>query len=74
MGIALRVDLLIFAGLIILALLSWFAWDRRYRKNQGTDVPEGYVATAEVFIDPVNGKKFRVYYDPKTGNRFYREG
>lgn len=67
------INLLIFAVLLIIAFLSWFIWDKRYRGNQGTDIPKGYTATDEVFIDPVNGHKLRVYYDPRTGNRFYHK-
>lgn len=73
MGIAVSINLLIYGGLLIIALLSWFIWDKRYRRNHGTDIPKGYVVTDEVFIDPVNGKKLKVYYDPQTGNRFYHE-
>ena len=73
MGIVAGINVLIYDGLIIIALLSWFIWDKRYRKNHGKDIPKGYVATDEVFIDPVNGKKLKVYYDPQTGNRFYHE-
>lgn len=74
MGIAIAINVLIYGGLLILALLSWFIWDKRYRRNHGSDIPKGYIATDEVFIDPVNGKKLKVYYDPQTGNRFYHEG
>lgn len=73
MGIAVAINVLIYGGLLVLALLSWFIWDKRYRRNHGTDIPKGYIATDEVFIDPINGKKLKVYYDPQTGNRFYRE-
>ena len=73
MEIALAINLLIYGGFFIIALLSWLIWDKRYRKNHGADIPKGYVATDEVFIDPVNGKKVKVYYEPQTGNRFYKE-
>ena len=73
MEIALGIDLLIYGGLIVVALLSWFIWDKRYRKNHGTDIPKGYVATDEVFIDPLSGKNLKVYYNPQTGDRFYHE-
>ena len=45
-------------------------WDKRYRKGR-RDIPPGYERTEEVFIDPVDGDKIRVYYNPKTGERFY---
>ncbi len=71
MRIAITLNLLIYGVLLIIAFLSWFIWDKRYRRNHETNIPKGYEATEEVFIDPVNGHKFRVYYDPRTGNRFY---
>ena len=56
--------MLFYGGVIIIALLSWFIWDKRYHSNHGTDIPEGYIITPEVFIDPINGKELKVYYDP----------
>jgi hypothetical protein len=73
MGVAVAINSLIYGGFLLIGLLSWFIWDKRYRSNHGADIPKGYLATEEVFIDPVNGKKFRVYYNPQTGNRFYHE-
>ncbi|WP_407314862.1 hypothetical protein [Desulfosporosinus sp. SB140] len=73
MRTAVGIYALIYGGFIIIALFSWFIWDKRYRKNHGTVIPKGYVATEEVFVDPVSGTKLKVYYDPQTGNRFYRE-
>jgi len=73
MGIAVVVNLLVYGGFLVIALLSWFIWDKRYRRNHGVDIPKGYVATDEIFIDPISGKKLIVYYDSQTGNRFYHE-
>jgi len=67
------VIILIYVGIIVIALLSWFIWDKRYRNNHGAEIPKGYVITPEVFIDPVSGKELKVYYDPQTGDRFYHE-
>jgi len=67
------INLLIYGGFVVIALLSWFIWDKRYHRNHGTDIPEGYLPTTEVFIDPITNKELRVYYDPQTGNRFYHE-
>lgn len=67
------IALLYWCGFILIALLSWFIWDKRYHKNHGTEVPQGYILTAEVFIDPISGKELKVYYDHKTGDRFYNE-
>ncbi|WP_019225703.1 hypothetical protein [Dehalobacter restrictus] len=74
MRITAEIYILLEVGIfLIIAFCSWFIWDKRYRKNHGNDIPKGYMATDEVFIDPVNGKKFKVYYEPETGNRFYKE-
>lgn len=54
---------------VIFAIVGYFLWDRRYRgSGQGTFQP-----TAEVFKDPTTGKMTRVYEDPKSGKREYRE-
>ena len=63
----------IWGGLLIIGLLSWFIWDKRYRQNVGKDLPQGYKKTDEVFIDPVDGRRQRVYYNPDTGDRQYIE-
>ncbi|WP_041276079.1 hypothetical protein [Desulfosporosinus acidiphilus] len=68
-----RINLLFLVGLIIIAVLSWLIWDKRYRKNHGENIPKGYIATNEVFHDPVTNKRLRVYYNPLTGDRFYHE-
>ncbi|MDA8441760.1 MAG: hypothetical protein M0Z55_05220 [Peptococcaceae bacterium] len=59
--------------IIILALLGLIFWDKRYRKNHGLHVPLGFEKTDEINIDPSNGKRFRVYYNSTTGERFYHE-
>jgi len=62
--------------ILILAVLifgSWFIWDRRFKTKHGTDVPEGFIRTSEVSIDPTTGKRLVVYYHPETGKRFYKE-
>jgi heme/copper-type cytochrome/quinol oxidase subunit 2 len=63
------ISILIF---IILAVLSWLYYDKRYKKSE-TKVPTGYIWTEEISIDPATGKKERVYYNPDTGDRFYKE-
>lgn len=62
--------------ILLLAVLifgSWFIWDRRFKTKHGTDVPEGYIRTNEVSIDPTTKKRLVVYYHPETGKRFYKE-
>ena len=62
-------QLVIFGFLVVFAIVGYFIWDRRYRgDNQGNFKP-----TSEVFKDPTSGKLTRVYEDPETGARQYRE-
>ncbi|HHY21354.1 MAG TPA: hypothetical protein GX525_05595 [Bacilli bacterium] len=58
---------------LILIFGSWFVWDRRFKTKHGQNVPEGFVRTNEVTLDPTTKKKLVVYYNPKTGERFYKE-
>ena len=59
--------------LIILIIGSWFIWDRRFKTKHGSQVPKDFVRTNEVSIDPVTNKRLVVYFNPKTGERFYKE-
>ena len=59
--------------LVVLILGSWFIWDRRFKKKHGEQVPEGFVRTNEVSIDPTTKKKLVVYFNQDTGERFYKE-
>ncbi|OZI12732.1 hypothetical protein CEW92_05065 [Bacillaceae bacterium SAS-127] len=59
--------------LLVLIFGSWFIWDRRFKTKHGKDVPQGFVRTEEVSIDPTTGKKMVVYFNPETGERFYKE-
>jgi hypothetical protein len=62
-------QLILLAVVIVFAIVGYFVWDRRYRGHK-----EGvFVPTDEVFKDPTTGKLTRVYEDPKTGARQYRE-
>jgi hypothetical protein len=54
---------------IVFAVIGYFVWDRRYRgEKDGVFKP-----TDEVFKDPTTGKMTRVYEDPETGARQYRD-
>ncbi|MBY6037836.1 hypothetical protein KUV80_14280 [Fictibacillus nanhaiensis] len=61
-----------FIVLVVLFIISWTYFDKRYKKSE-TKVPTGYIWTEEISIDPTTGKKERVYYNPDTGERFYKE-
>jgi hypothetical protein len=54
---------------LIFAVIGYFIWDQRYRGGGG----DAFKPTGEVFRDPTSGKMTRVYEDPKTGQRQYRE-
>jgi hypothetical protein len=61
-------------ALAVIAVLSFFFWDKRYgSRKRNREIPDGYVPTEEVSIDPTTGKKERVYYKPQTGDRLYIE-
>ena len=60
---------LIQLSIVIFAVISLSIWDKRYIKNHGVNIPMGFEKT----VDPNNGKRFRVYYNPNTGERFYHE-
>ena len=59
--------------IVIFAVITYVFWDKRYRKNHGSDIPEGFEKTEEITIDPSDGKRLRVYYNSRTGERFYCE-
>jgi hypothetical protein len=58
---------------VIFVVIAFVIWDKRYRKNHGIDIPPGFEKTAELSIDPIDGRRLRVYYNSKTGERFYYE-
>ncbi|MEL3959986.1 hypothetical protein MKZ01_01685 [Lysinibacillus endophyticus] len=59
--------------LILLIILSYLIYDRRFKKKHGKQVPKGFVRTNEITIDPTTGKKLVIYFNPETGERFYKE-
>ena len=64
------VEWVILAVVVLGIVIAVFGWDRYRgsRKSVGGDSEP----TSEVFIDPANGQKMRVWYDPATGDREYR--
>ncbi|MEB3101076.1 HD family phosphohydrolase [Ferviditalea candida] len=64
------------AMLVVLIWLSWRYFDRRYKERDDGKHPQGLYdgsleKTQEVFIDPKDGFKYRVYYNRTTGEREY---
>ena len=60
-------------GALIFILLGYFIYDKRFNRNHGVEIPRGFERTEEVNLDPVTGEKTRVYYNPDTGERFYKK-
>lgn len=63
----------VIGGLAIL-LLGIFYYDKRYKRRGSADdgrPQRGFHPTPEVFIDPKDGLKYRVWYNPHTGERDY---
>jgi hypothetical protein len=58
--------------LIILIIGSWLVWDRRFKTKHGNQVPKGFIRTNEISIDPTTNKKSVVYFNPESGERFYK--
>ena len=63
------VQVVLYVAIILFAVVGYFLWDRRYRGGGAGS----FKATGEVFRDPTSGKLTRVYEDPTTGKREYRE-
>ena len=59
--------------IVILVLITYVFFDKRYHKNHGSDIPDGFEKTEEISIDPTDGRRLRVYYNKITGERFYYE-
>ena len=59
--------------MVILVVITYVFFDKRYHKNHGSDIPDGFEKTEEITIDPTNGRRLRVYYNRRTGERFYCE-
>jgi hypothetical protein len=55
---------------VVIAVWGFFRWDRRYHGTPGSD---GFQATEETFRDPTSGRMMRVFFNPATGQRQYRE-
>jgi hypothetical protein len=65
----------VIVGLWFLAIAGGLVWlyARFDRKRYRGKASAGQRPTGEVFRDPASGKTMRVYEDPVTGARDYRE-
>ena len=63
------IQLLLLLVVVVFAVVGYFVWDRRYHGG----ATGSFRPTEEVFRDPSSGRLTRVWEDPKTGLRQYRE-
>lgn len=73
MGITFNFYFIFQICIVILAVITYIFFDKRYHKNHGLSIPDGFEKTEEITIDPTNGRRLRVYYNKRTGERFYCE-
>ncbi len=58
--------------LLVVVAISITIWLGKNRlKVKGQRVPEGFVRTEEIFIDPTTGIKQQVWFNSRTGERYY---
>ncbi|MGH9466594.1 MAG: hypothetical protein ACRD1Y_04510 [Terriglobales bacterium] len=57
---------------IVILVLLYLSFDRGRYHGRGSDDARQR-PTQEVFLDPTTGRRMRVYEDPSTGARSYRE-
>lgn len=64
----------IVAVVVVGVVVAVFGWDRyRSDKHRGDSDDSGaYKPTDEVFVDPATGRRTRVWYSRRTGERQYR--
>jgi len=59
--------------LIVVVAVGVTLWGRRRRLRRRDQRPlDGFEATDETFIDPTTGIQQRVWFNPRTGERRYR--
>ena len=64
----------VLVALVVIGLGAWVALAGldRYR-SRGRVHPGALQPTREIFVDPETGRRMRVWFDPTTGTREYRE-
>ena len=62
------------AVLVLIVVSAAVGWERYRGGGSGGRGPavSGAQPTAEIFIDPETGRRMRVWFDPRTGQRDYR--
>ncbi|HVB10235.1 MAG TPA: hypothetical protein VNM16_07700 [Bacillota bacterium] len=60
------------AAVVLIAVVGYWIWDRRRYRGSARGAA-GLERTGEVFVDPATGRRVRVWFDPRSGRREYRE-
>jgi hypothetical protein len=66
------IELLGVVAILVLIVVSAVVGWERYRPGRSGPSPRAH-PTDEVFIDPETGRRKRVWFDPTTGGREYRD-
>lgn len=62
----------IVAVVVVGVVFALFGWDRYRGAGRRRGNVDPYKPTDEVFVDPATGRRMRVWYSEKTGERVYR--
>ncbi len=68
MGVVLLVIAAVVVAGVVIAILGW----DRYRSGPRAAHSDEVTPTDEVFVDPATGRRMRVWFNSKTGEREYR--
>jgi hypothetical protein len=63
---------IIVAVVVLGIVVALFGWDRYRGSRPAAGHDDAAKPTDETFIDPVTGKRMRVWYNSQTGQREYR--
>ena len=66
------IELIGIIAVVVLVIVSAVVGWERYRPGRSGPSPRAH-PTDEVFIDPETGRRKRVWFDPSTGVREYRD-
>ena len=64
----------VLGAIVVIGLGAWVALAGLDRySSHGRTHPSALQPTTEMFVDPETGRRMRVWFDPTTGTREYRE-
>ncbi|MDQ0088619.1 hypothetical protein J2T12_002029 [Paenibacillus anaericanus] len=67
-----KLFLIITLFVIVLSIVGTVIYRHNRLKHQVNEPPSGFQKTNEIFIDPTTGIKQQVWYNPKSGERYYK--